>query len=139
MGLVIEDLQILDIKQLILSAKGAGKKESRNELQKLKLQHEAQKSGVPHGNDTDISEQPKLELKKLIPRFNLKEDDMAIFLKLFERQLIFLKIPESQWVAYLIEALLSDIATLITWELDDEAYDYMHVKEMLLRRFKLSV
>ncbi|GFQ81512.1 hypothetical protein TNCT_625881 [Trichonephila clavata] len=40
------------------------------ELQKLKLQLKTQKSGVPQGNDTDISEQPKLELKKLIPTFN---------------------------------------------------------------------
>ncbi|GFW39882.1 hypothetical protein TNCV_4358771 [Trichonephila clavipes] len=40
------------------------------ELQKLKLQLEAQKKWSSHGNDTDISEQWKLEFKKLIPRFN---------------------------------------------------------------------
>ncbi|GFW89414.1 uncharacterized protein TNCV_3967041 [Trichonephila clavipes] len=70
-------------------------------------------------------------------RFNSKEDDMAIFLKLFQRELRFSKIPDSQWVAYLIGALPSDIATLITRESDDEAQDYVHVKEMLLRRFKV--
>ncbi|GFT83162.1 uncharacterized protein TNCV_2129741 [Trichonephila clavipes] len=63
---------------------------------------------------------------------------MAIFLKLFERQLKFFKVPDSQWVAYLIGALPSDIATFIARESDDEAQDYVHVKEMLLRRFKLS-
>ncbi|GFX21886.1 transposon Tf2-6 polyprotein [Trichonephila clavipes] len=155
MGLVVaEDLWILVIKLLILSADGleensikdlftnmieeqveksklaeqVAEQERRKsktdfELQKLKLQLEAQKSAVPHGNDIDISEQPKLELKKLIPRFNSKEDDMAIFPKLFERQLKFLKVPDSQWVAYLIGALPSDIATLISRESDYEAQD----------------
>ncbi|GFX35621.1 uncharacterized protein TNCV_4469621 [Trichonephila clavipes] len=131
MGLVVaEDLRILDIKQLILRAEERERRKAEMdfELQKLKLQLEAQKGAVPHGNDTDISEQPKLELKKLIPRFNSKEDDMVIFLKLFERQLKFFKVPDSQWVAYLIGVLPSDIATLIARESDDEAQDYVHVK-----------
>ncbi|GFV14672.1 uncharacterized protein TNCV_2586451 [Trichonephila clavipes] len=75
----------------------------------------------------------RLELKKLIPKFNSKEDDMEIFLKLFERQLKYLKVPDSQWDAYLIGTLPSDIVTLIAWESDEKEQDYAHVKEMFLR------
>ncbi|GFT84054.1 hypothetical protein TNCV_1149421 [Trichonephila clavipes] len=57
---------------------------------------------------------------------------------MFERQLNILKVPDSQWVVYLIGALPRDLATLIARELDDEAQDYVHVKERLLRRLKLS-
>ncbi|GFX13324.1 hypothetical protein TNCV_2907471 [Trichonephila clavipes] len=63
------------------------------------------------------------------PRTSLKGTGM---------ELKFLKVPDSQCADYLIGALPSDIATLIAGELDDEAQDYVHVKKMLLRRFKLS-
>ncbi|GFT64532.1 hypothetical protein NPIL_696911 [Nephila pilipes] len=63
---------------------------------------------------------------------------MAIFLKPFEKELKFLKVPDSQWVAYLIGALPGDIATLIARETEDEAQNYAHVKEFLLRRLKFS-
>ncbi|GFV14522.1 hypothetical protein TNCV_54981 [Trichonephila clavipes] len=39
-------------------------------------------------------ENPKLELNRIIPRFNSKEDEMGLYLTIFERQAKFLNIPE---------------------------------------------
>ncbi|GFX79830.1 retrovirus-related Pol polyprotein from transposon 297 [Trichonephila clavipes] len=69
-------------------------------------------------------ENPKLELNRIIPRFSLKEDEMCLYLTIFERQAKFLNIPEKTWTAYLIGSLLPDIAQLILRENEDQAQNY---------------
>jgi len=103
------------------------------ELEKLKLQ-----TGAIVKRPSETAEGPKWELRKLIPEFNPKEEDIGLFLIIFERQLKFMKIPEDQWVAYLIGALPADIAKLIAREPEEESRNYQHIREILLRRFKLS-
>ncbi|GFV61445.1 retrovirus-related Pol polyprotein from transposon 297 [Trichonephila clavipes] len=91
--------------------------------------------------DTSInadSNMPKLELHKLLPIFDPKTTDVTIFLDLFERQLTFLKVPVPQWVVYLVGLLPTEVSNLITKESFADAQDYYKVKQILLKRFKLS-
>ncbi|GFW26034.1 uncharacterized protein TNCV_3317061 [Trichonephila clavipes] len=84
------------------------------------------------------SNMPKLELHKLLPIFDPKTTDVTIFLDLFERQLTFLKVPVPQWVVYLVGLLPTEVSNLITKESFADAQDYYKVKQILLKRFKLS-
>ncbi|GFW69040.1 uncharacterized protein TNCV_2919381 [Trichonephila clavipes] len=81
---------------------------------------------------------PKLELHKLLPIFDPKTTDVTIFLDLFERQLTFLKVPVPQWVVYLVGLLPTEVSNLIAKESVVDAQDYYKVKQILLKRFKLS-
>ncbi|GFX47952.1 retrovirus-related Pol polyprotein from transposon 297 [Trichonephila clavipes] len=81
---------------------------------------------------------PKLELHKLLPMFDPKTTDVTIFLDLFERQLTFLKVPVPQWVVYLVGLLPTEVSNLIAKESVVDAQDYYKVKQILLKRFKLS-
>lgn len=112
-------------------------KERLYELEKLRLQASIQtnvKTSVS-GIERDVH---TVELQKLIPKFKPQEDDFSLFLTLFERQLRFLKIPENLWVTQLIGVLPSDITCLIAREPEEKAQNYGHVKEILLKRFKLT-
>ncbi|GFW87661.1 retrovirus-related Pol polyprotein from transposon 17.6 [Trichonephila clavipes] len=81
---------------------------------------------------------PKLELHKLLPIFDPKTTDITIYLNLFERQLTFLKVPVPQWVVYLVGLLPTEVSNLIAKESVVDAQDYYKVKQILLKRFKLS-
>ncbi|GFX55584.1 tigger transposable element-derived protein 6 [Trichonephila clavipes] len=87
---------------------------------------------------TADSNMPKLELHKLLPIFDPKTTDVTIFLDLFERQLTFLKVPVPQWVVYLVGLLPTEVSNLIAKESVVDAQDYYKVKQILLKRFKLS-
>ncbi|GFT86647.1 retrovirus-related Pol polyprotein from transposon 17.6 [Trichonephila clavipes] len=82
-------------------------------------------------------ENPKFELNKIIPRFNSK-DEMGLYLTIFERQAKFLNIPKKTWTAYLIGSLPPDTAQLIAREDENDAQNYEKVKEMLLKRFRVT-
>ncbi|GFX33307.1 uncharacterized protein TNCV_811691 [Trichonephila clavipes] len=79
-----------------------------------------------------------IELHKLLPIFDPKTIDVTIFLDLFERQLTFLKVPVPQWVVYLVGLLPTEVSNLIAKESVVDAQDYYKVKQILLKRFKLS-
>ncbi|GFT28662.1 retrovirus-related Pol polyprotein from transposon 297 [Trichonephila clavipes] len=49
---------------------------------------------------------------------------MGLYLKIFERQVKFLNIPEKTWTAYLIGSLPPDIAQLIAREDEEDAQNY---------------
>ncbi|GFV55265.1 uncharacterized protein TNCV_5010131 [Trichonephila clavipes] len=63
---------------------------------------------------------------------------MGLYLTIFERQAKFLNIPEKTWTAYLNGSFPPDIAQLIAREDEDDAQNYQKVKEMLLKRFRVS-
>lgn len=78
------------------------------------------------------------DLKKLIQRFDPKEGDISLWLVLFERQAGHAQIKKEDWVSQLLGLLPYDITQLIAREDAAVAYDYEHIKELLLKRFKLS-
>ncbi|GFW39625.1 hypothetical protein TNCV_3187961 [Trichonephila clavipes] len=103
------------------------------ELQKIRLQNETQRVVVPQ-----TLPQTKIELKKLLPTFNLEVDNIDLFLTLFERQMKLLDLGEDLWVPYLIGALPNDVTSLIAREPEEKCRDYSHIRGMLLERFKLT-
>ncbi|GFX54341.1 uncharacterized protein TNCV_3824401 [Trichonephila clavipes] len=98
------------------------------ELQKIRLQHEIQRVVGPQ-----TVPQTKIELKKLLLKFNPEVDNMDLFLTLFERQMKVLDLGED-----LIGALPSDVTSLIAREPEVKCRDYSHIRGMLLQRFKLT-
>ncbi|GFX87523.1 retrovirus-related Pol polyprotein from transposon 297 [Trichonephila clavipes] len=112
-------------------------REREFELEKMKIQLEMQKLSQAPVTSQQL-ENPKLELNRIIPRFNSKEDEMGLYLTIFEHQVKFLNIPEKTWTAYLIGSLPPDIAQLIAREDEDDAQNYEKVKEMLLKRFRVT-
>ncbi|GBN01029.1 Retrovirus-related Pol polyprotein from transposon 17.6 [Araneus ventricosus] len=104
------------------------------ELEKLRLS-QPQQSATARGLGVD---KPTIEIQKLLPKFKPQEDDIGLFLTLFERQLSFLNVPKENFVTYLIIALPGNISKLIAREPQTLSQDYDHIKNMLLKRFKLS-
>ncbi|GFV86653.1 retrovirus-related Pol polyprotein from transposon 17.6 [Trichonephila clavipes] len=115
----------------------AQQREREFELEKMKIQLEMQKLSQAPVTSQQL-EHPKLELNRIILRFNSKEDEMGLYLTIFEHQVKFLNIPEETWTAYLIGSLPPDIAQLIATEDEDDAQNYEKVKEMLLKRFRVT-
>ncbi|GFV62082.1 retrovirus-related Pol polyprotein from transposon 297 [Trichonephila clavipes] len=115
----------------------AQQREREFELEKRKIQLEMQKLSQAPVTSLQL-ENPKLELNTIIPRFNSKEDEMGLYLTIFERQMKLLNIPEKTWTAYLIGSLPPNIAQLIAREDEEDAQNYEKVKEMLLKRFRVS-
>ncbi|GFW29747.1 retrovirus-related Pol polyprotein from transposon 297 [Trichonephila clavipes] len=101
----------------------AQQREREFELEKMKIQLEMQKLSQAPVTSQQL-ENPKLELNRIIPRFNSKEHEMGLYLTIFERQAKFLNIPEKTWTAYLIGSLPPDIAQLIAREDEDDAQNY---------------
>ncbi|GFT35670.1 transposon Ty3-I Gag-Pol polyprotein [Trichonephila clavipes] len=105
----------------------AQQREREFELEKMKIQLEIQKLSQAPVTSQQL-ENPKFELNRIIPRFNSKEDEIGLYLTIFERQVKFLNIPEKAWTAYLIGSLLPDIAQLIAKEDEDDAQNYEKIK-----------
>ncbi|GFY34567.1 uncharacterized protein TNCV_3095491 [Trichonephila clavipes] len=92
------------------------------------------------GADTSKESDTKFlvkEISKFIHRFDLKED-ISLYLKLFERQAQRLNIDQENWVSLLLGLLPTEISHIIAREPDDKANSYEHVKDLLLKRFKLT-
>ncbi|GFU04449.1 retrovirus-related Pol polyprotein from transposon 17.6 [Trichonephila clavipes] len=105
----------------------AQQREREFELEKMKIQLEMQKLSRAPVTSQQL-ENPKLVLNRIIPRFNSKEDEMGLYLTIFERQVKFLNIPEKTWTAYLIGSLPPDIAQLIAREDEEDSQNYEKIK-----------
>ncbi|GBM20389.1 hypothetical protein AVEN_222097-1 [Araneus ventricosus] len=95
--------------------KRVAKKECLFELEELKIQLELQTIS-PEQAITQGIDQPKMDITRIVPRFNPKEDEIRLYLTIFERQLKFLNIPETKWITYLISSLPTEIAQFIARE-----------------------
>ncbi|GFX39373.1 retrovirus-related Pol polyprotein from transposon 17.6 [Trichonephila clavipes] len=73
-----------------------------------------------------------------MPKFNLRNVDISLFLECFERQAKVLQLPRDQWVTYLIGVLPVEINNIIAREPEKQASDYEQIIEVWLKRFKLS-
>ncbi|XP_035218286.1 uncharacterized protein LOC118191582 [Stegodyphus dumicola] len=111
-------------------------KEREFELEKFKLQLEVNKN-MPKESVSQV-DQPKFDLSRILPKFNPKEDEIGLYLTMFERQLKFVNIPETDWIPYLIGSLPSEINQLVVRENEEDSKDYAKVKAMLLKRYRLT-
>ncbi|GFW56205.1 uncharacterized protein TNCV_3482481 [Trichonephila clavipes] len=112
----------------------------RLDEQKRKDEFELEKLRIQLGADTSKESDTKFLVKgisKFIHRFDLKED-ISLYLKLFERQAQRLNIYQENWVSHLLGLLPTEVSHIIAREPDDKANSYEHVKDLLLKRFKLT-
>ncbi|GFY15667.1 uncharacterized protein TNCV_1283151 [Trichonephila clavipes] len=112
----------------------------RLDEQKRKDEFELGKLRIQLGADTSKESDTKFlvkEVSKFIHRFDLKED-ISLYLKLFERQAQRLNIDQENWVSHLLGLLPTEVSHIIAREPDDKANCYEHVKDLLLKRFKLT-
>ncbi|GFT11994.1 uncharacterized protein TNCV_725981 [Trichonephila clavipes] len=112
------------------------KKKLRIEQQKEKLRIEEREEKLRFEQLSDTKFLVK-EISKFIHRFDLKED-ISLYLKLFERQAQRLNIDQENWVSHLLGLLPTEVSHIIAREPDDKANSYEHVKDLLLKRFKLT-
>ncbi|GFX71159.1 uncharacterized protein TNCV_3649241 [Trichonephila clavipes] len=112
----------------------------RLDEQKRKDEFELEKLRIQLGADTSKESDTKFlvkEISKFIHCFDLKED-ISLYLKLFERQAQRLNIDQENWVSHLLGLLPTEVSHIIAREPDDKANSYEHVKDLLLKRFKLT-
>ncbi|GFX43003.1 uncharacterized protein TNCV_436191 [Trichonephila clavipes] len=113
----------------------------RLDERKRKDEFELEKLRIQLGADTSKESDTKFlvkEISKFIHRFDLKED-ISLYLKLFERQAQRLNIDQENWVSLFLGFLLpTEVSHIIAREPDDKANSYEHVKDLLLKRFKLT-
>ncbi|GFV01043.1 uncharacterized protein TNCV_1009641 [Trichonephila clavipes] len=122
-----DNFKILDIKDAILKSEGYDAEftcECLNRIicdrKELELRAEREKEN-----------QRQFELQKLQCNSTTADSNMP-------KQLTFLKVPIQQWVVYLVGLLPTEVSNLITKESFADAQDYYKVKQILLKRFKLS-
>ncbi|GFW52742.1 uncharacterized protein TNCV_2393221 [Trichonephila clavipes] len=96
---------------------------------------EDRKLGADTSKESDTKFLVK-EISKFIHRFDLK--DISLYLKLFERQAQRLNIDQENWVSHLLGLLPTEVSHIIAREPDDKVNSYEHVKDLLLKRFKLT-
>ncbi|GBM91136.1 hypothetical protein AVEN_168971-1 [Araneus ventricosus] len=111
------------------------------ELQKIRLGAEGMSlnsNSVTNQNVNSTQIKPKLKIHHLMQKFNSDENDISLYLIMFERLAKQAEILENTWVTHLLGLLPYDVAQLIARELDEIANDYGEVKKILLKRYKLT-
>ncbi|GFT23057.1 uncharacterized protein TNCV_1858131 [Trichonephila clavipes] len=134
-----------NIHSTIVEDRKAREENLRIEEQKEKLRIEEREEKITLrtielGADTSKESDTKFlvkEISKFIHRFDLKED-ISVYLKLFERQAQRLNIDQENWVSHPLGLLSTEVSHIIAREPDDKANSYEHVKDLLLKRFKLT-
>ncbi|UYV79687.1 hypothetical protein LAZ67_18000272, partial [Cordylochernes scorpioides] len=104
------------------------------ELEKLRIQT------TRGNNDTSrsTSNDAHYEIRKLMPKYESKDNDLSFYLILFERQAKRLGLDEDQWAFSLLGLLPYEMTLLIARETEEQSGDYRFVKRLLLKRYKLS-
>ncbi|GFS73588.1 SCAN box domain-containing protein [Trichonephila clavipes] len=111
---VTDDLKIIDLRNLIVNSTNYDEEFVR-EMLNVRIEERLE------GNTSRVSENDHMnerqhsntfELHKLLPRFKAKEDDISLFLVLFERQAKMNRISKENWVPQLISVLPPDIVIL---------------------------
>ncbi|GFY35433.1 uncharacterized protein TNCV_195261 [Trichonephila clavipes] len=122
--------------------------------EKLRIEEQKEKLRIEEREEKLRFEQLRLDKQKREYEFELenlriqtqsklgadtsKERDISLYLKLFERQTQRLNIDQENWVSHLLGLLPTEVSHIIAREPDDKANSYEHVKDLLLKRFKLT-
>ncbi|GBM13709.1 hypothetical protein AVEN_119996-1 [Araneus ventricosus] len=117
------------------------KDEMEFEQQKIRLGAEGgslNSNFVANQNLNSVQIKPKLGIHHLMQKFNSDENDISLYLIMFERLAKQAEILKNTWVTHLLGLLPYDVAQLIAKEPDEIANDYGEVKKILLKRYKLT-
>ncbi|GFU03586.1 SCAN box domain-containing protein [Trichonephila clavipes] len=126
---VTDDLKIIDLRNLIVNSTNYDEEFVR-EMLNVRIEERLERNTSRVSENDHINERHHsntFELHKLLPRFKAKEDDISLFLVLFERQAKMNRISKENWVPQLISVLPPDIVNIIARESEELASDYDHV------------
>ncbi|GFW53302.1 hypothetical protein TNCV_4075231 [Trichonephila clavipes] len=100
--------------------------EERKRRDEMNFELQKKRIDLKEGNENVVEEagQIKIDLHKLIPKFDSKSDDFSLFLISSERQAKILNLPKICSVTHLISILPSEIVSLIAREPEKDAADY---------------
>ncbi|GFW45805.1 retrovirus-related Pol polyprotein from transposon 297 [Trichonephila clavipes] len=128
-----EEMELAERKRLDETEERKRRDEMDFELQKKQIE-------LKEGNEAEVKGpgQIKIDLHKLIPKFDSKFDDISLFLISFERQAKILNLPKICWVTHLISILPSEIVGLIAREPEKDAADYEFVKKTIASTFQIE-
>ncbi|GFT57564.1 uncharacterized protein TNCV_1447971 [Trichonephila clavipes] len=104
--------------------------------EKLRIEEREEKLRFEQLRLDEQKRKDEFELEKL--RIQTHSKDISLYLKLFERQAQRLNIDQENWVSHLLGLLPTEVSHIIAREPDDKANSYEHVKDLLLKRFKLT-
>ncbi|GBN05405.1 hypothetical protein AVEN_30802-1 [Araneus ventricosus] len=90
------------------------------ELEKIKLQTSSPETSESSERNTKYN---YVELQNVLQRFDSRNDDISLYLVVFERQANRLKINKADWVTQLMPLLPSDVAQIIAREPEKESSD----------------
>ncbi|KFM69716.1 Retrovirus-related Pol polyprotein from transposon 17.6, partial [Stegodyphus mimosarum] len=113
------------------------REEREFEITKMKLEA-AKVKDLIDGKEESMPRRNHFELQKMIQKFDPEENDVSLYLVMFERQAKRANLNQSEWVSVLLTLLPTEIVQLIMREPEEQAYDYAYIKGILLKRFKLS-
>ncbi|GFX09336.1 retrovirus-related Pol polyprotein from transposon 17.6 [Trichonephila clavipes] len=125
-----DNFKFLDIKDAILKSEGYDVDFTKECLKRIICDRKELELRA----ERDRENQRIFELQKL----QLITDTSTTSDSNMPKQLTFLKGPIQQWVVYLVRLLPTEVSNLITKQSFADAQDYYKVKQILLKRFKLS-
>ncbi|GBL77395.1 hypothetical protein AVEN_41807-1 [Araneus ventricosus] len=109
------------------------KREEREfEMEKLKLQNESFNSA---GSG---SFRPNIDFLYMIPKFDLINNDIGLYLILFECQAQATDVPKEFWASHLLSLLPYEIVQLLAREDVGISRDFEKLRSLLLKRYKLT-
>lgn len=65
-------------------------------------------------------------------------NDTSLYFAMYERQMAQTGIDKIEWVGYLINLMPVDVINIVTREKEPETYDCDYIKNIILKRYKLS-
>ncbi|GFX45646.1 uncharacterized protein TNCV_176391 [Trichonephila clavipes] len=118
----------------------------KSKKEKLRIEEQKEKSRIEEREEKLRFKQLRLDEQKRKDEFELEKlriqtqskRHQSLYLKLFERQAQRLNIDQENWVSHLLGLLPTEVSHIIAREPDDKANSYEHVKDLLLKRFKLT-
>ncbi|GBO06132.1 hypothetical protein AVEN_55260-1 [Araneus ventricosus] len=99
-------------------------KDRQFEMEKIKLQTSSETGSVTSESSEHNNKYNCVELQTVLQRFDSRNDDISLYLVIFERQANRLKINKADWVTQLMPLLPSDVVQIIAREPEKESSDY---------------
>ncbi|GFW04129.1 uncharacterized protein TNCV_2668941 [Trichonephila clavipes] len=148
-----KSMTIATLKDLIISSEDYDEELTKNihstivedrkaREENLRIEEQKEKLRIEEREEKLRFEQLRLDEQKRKDEFELEklriQTQSNLYLKLFERQAQRLNIDQENWVSHLLGLLPTEVSHIIAREPDDKANSYEHVKDLLLKRFKLT-
>ncbi|GFT00003.1 homeotic protein female sterile [Trichonephila clavipes] len=135
----------VDEEMVPTGSQSQGEKARREKKEKLRIEEQKEKLSTEEREEKLRIEQLRLDEQKRKDEFELEKLRIKTQSKLgadtskeIERQALRLNINQENWVSHLLGLLPTEVSHIIAREPDDKANSYEHVKDLLLKRFKLT-